>query len=110
MINPYSQIVWKVLSGIPIEVYDDVDHSVWENELWELVVPRFEGDYAGKRTIGSANIVSAYNLLHLKLIIDTLDIEALDSLAQFKACLDELSTHNLIRKRPEKLRESFRTI
>lgn len=109
MITTYSQIVWKVLSGIPIEVYDDVDHSVWENELWELVVPRFEGDYVGKRTIGSANIISAYNLLHLKLLADV-EGDEVDSVALFRASLDELCQLGLIRKRPEKIRQSFRTV
>lgn len=109
MITTYSQIVWKVLSGIPIEVYDDVDHSVWENAVWELVVPRFEGDYNGKRTIGSANIISAYNLLHLKLLVD-IEGDEVDSLALFRASLDELSQLGLIRKRPETIRKSFRTV
>lgn len=109
MITTYSQIVWKVLSGIPIEVYDDVDHSVWENAVWELVVPRFEGDYSGKRTIGSANIISAYNLLHLKLLADSEGSE-IDSFALFRASIDELCQLGLIRKRPEKVRESFRTV
>lgn len=109
MITTYSQIVWKVLSGIPIEVYDDVDHSVWENSNWELVVPRFEGDYHGKRTIGSANIISAYNLLHLKLLVDSEGGEV-DSLALFRASIDELCQLGLIRKRPETVRKTFRTV
>ena len=101
--------MWKVLSGIPIEVYDDVDHSVWDNDVWELVIPRFEGDYSGKRTIGSANIISAYNLLHLKLLAD-LEGGEVDSLALFRASLDELCQLGLIRKRPETVRKTFRTV
>jgi len=107
LISDYSQIVWRVLSALPIEVYDDVDHSVWDNELWELVVPRSEGDYVGKRTIGSANIISAYNILHLKLLAE---VEDVDSLALFRNCLEELCKHNLIRRRPEKVRQGFRTV
>lgn len=101
--------MWKVLSGIPIEVYDDVDHSVWDNQLWELVAPRTEGDYVGRRTIGSANIISAYNLLHLKLIADSQG-EQVDSFSLFKSCLDELNNASLIRRRPERIRQSFRTV
>lgn len=99
--------MWKVLSGIPVEVYDDVDHSVWQNELWELVVPRFEGDYVGKRTIGSANIISAYNLLHLKLVTEASEQ---DSLELFRSSLEELCRLGLIRKRPELVRQTFRTV
>ena len=109
MISTYSQLVWKVLSALPIEVYDDVDHSVWDNELWELVIPRTEGDYVGKRTIGSANIISAYNLLHLKLITDD-EGEQVDSFSLFRSCLNELNKLNLIRRRPERVRQSFRTV
>lgn len=109
MISTYSQIVWKVLSAMPIEVYDESSHTVWDNELWELVSPRDSGEYAGKRTIGSANIVSAYNLLHLKTLGDP-SAEELDSLVLFRSCLDELCQHNLIRRRPELLRQSFKTV
>ena len=107
MISSHSECVWKVLSAMPIEVYDDTNHSVWENELWELVVPRFDGDYAGKRTIGSANIISAYNLLHLKILAES---EQQDSYELFRSCLDELVRHNLIRRSPELVRQSFRTV
>jgi hypothetical protein len=99
--------VWKVLSALPIEVYDEIDHSVWDNELWELVIPRSDGDYVGKRTIGSANIISAYNLLHLKLVAESDDA---DSFMLFRSCLEDLNSHNLIRRRPERVRQSFRTV
>ena len=107
MISTDSEYVWKVLSAMPIEVFDDVDYSVWENELWELVVPRFEGDYVGKRTIGSANIITAYNLLHLRLIAKS---DNVDSYTYFRNCLDELVKHNLIRRRPETVRKGFKTV
>lgn len=107
MISSYSQIVWKVLSGLPIEVYDDTNHSVWENELWELVLPRSEGDYSGKRTIGSANIISAYNLLHLKILAES---EQQDSYELFRSCLDELVANSLIRRSPASVRKGFKTV
>ena len=107
MISAYAQIVWKVLSGIPVEVFDEEAHSVWSSDLWELVASRTEGDYVGKRTIGSANIVTAYNLLHLKLLAEN---STSDSLALFKTLLEELQAHNLIRRRPERVRELFRTV
>ncbi len=107
MISLHSECVWKVLSAMPIEIYDDTNYSVWENELWELVIPRCEGDYAGKRTIGSANIISAYNLLHLKILAES---EQQDSYELFRSCLDELVSYNLIRRSPERIRKSFRTV
>ena len=107
MISDYAQLVWKVLSGIPVEVFDEENHSVWSSDLWELVDPRTEGDYLGQRTIGSANIVSAYNLLHLKLLADA---NSEDSLLLFKQLMSELQAANLIRQRPERIRERFRTV
>lgn len=107
LITDYSQLVWKVLSALPIEVYDEIDHSVWDNELWELVIPRSDGDYAGKRTIGSANIISAYNLLHLKILAES---DEVDSFMLFRSCLEELNSLNLIRRRPEHIRQGFRTV
>lgn len=107
MISSHSEYVWKVLSSMPIEVYDDTNYSVWENELWELVTPRFEGDYVGRRTIGSANIITAYNLLHLKLLAES---EQQDSYELFRSCLDDLVRHNLIRRSPSAVRKGFRTV
>ncbi len=107
MISDYAQLVWKVLSGIPVEVFDEESHSVWSSDLWELVQPRTDGDYQGKRTIGSANIVSAYNLLHLKLLADSNNN---DSLTIFKTTLEELQKANLVRQRPERVREKFKTV
>lgn len=101
--------MWKVLSGLPIEVYDDTDHSVWENELWELVAPRSKGAYSGKRTIGTANIISAYNLLHLKLLSDNESIDV-DSYELFRSCLDELVANSLIRRSPASVRKGFKSV
>lgn len=104
----HHDLVWRILSGIPIEVFDESDRSVWSSELWELVTPRNAGDHAGQRTIGSANIVSAYNVFYLKLLAtqDSVDNALLD----FKNTLAYLETHKLIRRRPETLRSTFRTV
>ena len=107
MISDYSALVWKILSGIPIEVFDEDTQDTWSEDLWELVSPRDTGDYSGSRLIGSANIITAHNLLHLKLIASG---QKIDSLGQFRLCLDELVSAKLIRKRPERLRETFKTV
>ena len=101
--------MWKILSGIPVEVFDEETHSVWANDLWELVTPRTEGDYAGQRTIGSANIITAYNLLHLK-IVESNEGGEIDSLALFRNAVEHLREQKLIRKRPERVRETFKTV
>ena len=62
-----SGLVWKIIQGMPIEVFDDDSGEIWENDTWELVRSRTEGDYAGSRAIGSANLVTALNMLHQKL-------------------------------------------
>lgn len=104
----HYDLVWRVLSGIPIEVYDDETHSVWSSDLWELVAPRPEGDYAGQRTIGSANMLSAYNLFCLKLISS--GEGSSDSLSEFKATLEYLESSKLIRRRPERVRATFKAV
>ena len=109
MINIYSPLVWTILSGIPVEVYDDENHSVWYNEQWELVSTRTEGDYAGQRTIGTANIIAAYNLMHIKLVEINKDVDV-DSLSVFRLVMEDLKQQKLIRRRPERVRETFRTV
>ena len=37
MTTKYDDMVWKILGGMPIEVFDEDDDTVWENETWELV-------------------------------------------------------------------------
>jgi hypothetical protein len=110
-----SGLVWKIIHGMPIEVFDDESGEVWENDTWELVRTRTEGDYAGSRVIGSANLITALNFLHQKLVIkyaskeeyvDTTD----QSLALFSEVLDNLQERKLIRKRPEKVRETFKIV
>jgi hypothetical protein len=104
----HNELVWRILSGIPIEIFDDDNHSVWNSELWELVSPRSSGDYAGQRTIGSANIISAYNLFYLKLIASGEDAQ--NALSDFKDTLTYLEHNKLIRRRPDKLRATFKTV
>ena len=62
-----SGLVWKIIQGMPIEVFDDDSGEIWENDTWELVRSRTEGDFTGSRVIGSANLVTALNILHQKL-------------------------------------------
>jgi hypothetical protein len=104
----HNDLVWRILSGIPVEVFDEENHSVWSSDLWELVTPRPSGDYVGQRTIGSANIVSAYNLFYLKSISEGADNG--DILLDFKATLEYLEQQKLIRRRPDKLRATFKTV
>ena len=118
LMKPYNtsdleNIVWKVLKGMPIEVFDDENHHVWENSAWELVKPRLEGDFKGERIIGSANMVAALNILHQKILVrytesneDTTKI----SISIFREILDSLSDQKLIRRKPEKARQSFTVV
>jgi len=105
----YEKMVWKILSGIPIEVFDEDDGTVWENETWELVQSRSQGDFAGSRDIGSANIVTALNLIHQRLLIDSSFNEdaALTSQRYFSEILDELCVKRQIRKKPDLIRKTF---
>lgn len=104
----HYDLVWKILSGIPIEVFDDENHSVWSSELWELVNPRPSGDYVGQRTIGSANILSAYNLFYLKLLASGDD--ASSAMEDFKQTLAYLEQQKFIRRRPDRIRATFRAV
>jgi hypothetical protein len=104
----HNDLVWRILSGIPIEVFDDENHSVWSSELWELVTPRSSGDFVGQRTIGSANIISAYNLFYLKLLSS--GDSSKNALSDFKDTLSYLEQNKLIRRRPERVRATFKTV
>jgi hypothetical protein len=106
-LNELEELVWRVLSGIPIEIFDEDTHEVWQGAVWELVVARKEGDYIGSRTIGSANLVSAYNLLHLKLIASSASNETIE---QFKTILTTLEKRKLIRRRPDVVRQTFKVV
>ena len=43
--NKAKKLVWKVLSSMPIDVFDDDEGSIWESSSYELNDPRPEGDY-----------------------------------------------------------------
>jgi hypothetical protein len=104
----HNDLVWRILSGIPVEVFDEEEHSVWSSDLWELTVPRSTGDFTGQRTIGSANIMSAYNLFYLKLLSSGESSE--NAIAEFKNTLDYLEQNKLIRRRPDRIRATFKTV
>ena len=109
------RIVWNILKGMPIEVFDEEEGSVWENDTYELVFPRTEGDFEGTRIIGSANIVTALNMLNQKLVINNVANDDIKNTADmsyelFAEVLDELQSRKLIRKIPDKIRKSFRVI
>lgn len=103
----YKSLVWRVLSGIPIEILDEETHSVWHGHLWELATPRLEGDYVGSRIIGTANIVAAYNLLHSKMLEDA---RTEDSIELFKELLEQLAHEKAIRQRPDRIRQTFKAV
>jgi hypothetical protein len=109
------RIVWNILKGMPIEVFDEDEGTVWENDTYELVRPRREGDYEGTRMIGSANIVAALNMLNQKLVINNVANEDILNTAEisfevFSKVIDELQTKKLIRKIPTKVRSTFKLI
>jgi RIO-like serine/threonine protein kinase len=100
---------------MPIEVFDEDEGTVWENDTYELVRPRREGDYEGTRMIGSANIVAALNMLNQKLVINNVANEDILNTAEisfevFSKVIDELQTKKLIRKIPTKVRSTFKLI
>ena len=101
---------------MPIDVFDDDDGSIWESSHFELYTPRPEGDFEGSREIGAANIVSAFNLLHQKMLIAELSKEdgfsdcTDECFELWTNVMDELQKTNLIRRRPEVIRETFKII
>ena len=109
------RIVWNILKGMPIEVFDEDEGSIWENDTYELVRPRTEGDYEGTRAIGSANIVTALNMINQKLVINNVADENVKNTADqsfelFSKVMDELQEKKLIRKIPTKVRSTFKLI
>jgi len=103
-----SDLVFKIIGGMPVEVFDEDDGTIWENELWELVTPRPEGDFAGTRAIGSANLVTALNMVHQKLLIHSNNPE--NSLEVFNRAMNQLQEQKLIRHKPQKVRETFKIV
>ena len=80
-----KKLIYKVLSSMPIDVVDEDEGEVWESCNYELFTPRDKGDYKGSREIGAANIVTAFNLLHQKMLISELSKEE-----GFSECLEEV--------------------
>ena len=114
-VTELSNTVWRIIAGMPIEVFDEENYSVWENDLWELVHPRTEGDYKGSRVIGSANMVTAFNIIHQKMLIKQLKethetSSTVRNLELFKRILDHLQEQKLIRKKPHRVRQTFEVV
>ena len=111
-----QKLIYKIISSMPIDVLDDEECAIWEQPNYELTKPRDEGDFEGSREIGAANIVTAFNLLHQKMLIAELSKEdgfsecIEEAMDVFKNAMDELESSNLIRKRPEIKRENFKIV
>ena len=111
-----KKLIYKVLSSMPIDVFDDDEGTVWESSNFELYTPRPEGDFEGSREIGAANIVTAFNLLHQKMLIAELSKDdgfsdcADECFELFTNVMDDLQESKLVRKRPESIRETFKVI
>ena len=109
------KMVWNILKGMPIEVYDEDEGSIWENDTYELVRLRTEGDFEGTRMIGSANLVTALNMLNQKLVITNVANNNISDTAErsyklFQEVLDELQSKKYIRKIPTKVRSTVKVI
>ena len=110
-----KNMVWNILKGMPIEVFDDEQKQIWENDTYELVSPRPEGDYKGTRIIGSANLVTALNMVNQKMVIENVANNAMRHSADlshklFGEIIEELQEEKLIRKIPSKVRQTFKII
>lgn len=103
-----NDLVWKILSGMPVEVFDDDSGDIWYNDSYELVNPRREGDFIGSREIGSANLVTALNLIHQKLLIKNTSDSTDLSMKIFNKAMSNLQEQRFIRRKPDKIRETFR--
>ena len=115
MKSHHVQLVWNILKGMPIEVFDDEEKQIWENDTYELVTSRDEGDFKGSRAIGSANLLTALNIINQKIVIENLankDIRHSAEIAQklFGQIIEQLQKEKLIRKIPTKVRQTFKVI
>ena len=100
---------------MPIEVFDDEQKQLWENDTYELVNSRDEGDFKGSRAIGSANLVTALNIINQKIVIENLadrNVRHSAEIAQklFGEIIEHLQKEKLIRKIPSKVRQTFKLI
>ena len=111
-----QKLIYKIISSMPIDVLDDEASEIWEQPNYELSEPRSEGDFEGSREIGAANIITAFNLLHQKILISELSKEdgfsecLEEAMEIFKNAMDGLEKAHLIRKRPEIKRELFKVV
>ena len=110
------KLIKKVVTSMPIDVFDDDTGEVLESCNYELFTPRPEGDYEGSREIGAANLISAYNLLHQKMLISELSKEDFDetvedrSMELFKDVMEQLEEEKIVRKTPTSIRQTFKVI
>lgn len=107
-----TQLVRRIVTGMPIEVFDEETQEVWENDLWELVHLRPKGDFAGTRYVGSANMIAALNMIHQKLLIRASANDDCSDLSHkmFYKALEELEDEKVIRKKPEYVRSTFKIV
>ncbi len=116
-IKEATSIVRRIITGLPIEIFDDEQDTVSSVPDYELVEARPEGDCVGSREIGSANMVMAYNLLYQKLVASqwkhggsTKHDNYLLAKKLFDESMVELQSERTIRKKPELQRKSFRIV
>jgi len=115
-IKTATKLVKRVITGLPIEIYDDETGEVSSVPDYELCTPRPEGDCAGSREIGSANITLAFNLLYQKIIASNWKVKATDldnvSLTKelFHEAMQDLQKDKIVRMKPALVRESFKIV
>lgn len=97
----------KVLCASPIEVFDEDSNTVMSTELWELVTVRCSGPFKDSRVIGSANIVTAYNLVYLNSLCSSNEQKVFE---QFTEIIGYLVETRIIRKNPNRIRKTFKVI
>lgn len=110
-------LVKKILISMPIDVWDEEKDSLSEpSSSYELYTPRTDGDFEGTRIIGAANIISAFNLLHQKILYENInDLDKLTSsediaFDMFKQILADLEKDKIIRKAPDLVRQTFKVV
>ena len=113
-IKTATMLVKRVITGLPIEIYDDETGEVSSVPDYELCTPRPEGDCAGSREIGSANLIISYNMLYKKLYSKNRVAPKAEltnqSLDLFKDALDHLIEQRIIRMIPELQRQTFKVV
>lgn len=107
-----SVLVFRIVSGIPLSLFDEEHEVFWSVPDLELVEERTEGTYKGSREIGSGNLVAAFNLLYQKSIANSSEYEdfQLFMFEFFKKVINHLQSENKIRKKPELVRQQFKVV